>query len=132
MSSPTDPFQYPATPFSRSHGPSGYVNYQSYKPFLRDDFSYRCFFCLTRERWAPSGHEEFSVDHIAPRSLAPERINDYDNLLYAWCSCNRIRQDGRLPLEITDECLANHVEIHADGTIASLTPVGRAIVPKKK
>lgn len=125
---PTDPFQYPDTPFSYAHGPSGYVNYQSFKPFLRDDYSYRCFFCLMRERWAPQGHEEFSVDHVEPQSIAPTRINDYNNLLYACCSCNRIRQATPLPLDIMDECFADHIEVDAGGGIAPLTPTGRALI----
>lgn len=128
MTLPTEPFRYANTPFSYAHGPSGYVNYQSFKPFLRDDFSYRCFFCLTRERWAPQGHEEFSVDHVQPQSIAPERMNDYNNLLYACCSCNRIRQASPLPLDITDECLADHVEVDADGSIAARTATGRALI----
>ncbi len=38
----TDPFSYPNRPHVRRHGPRGYANYESYRPWLRDEFSFRC------------------------------------------------------------------------------------------
>jgi hypothetical protein len=49
----TQIFQYPRQAHVRRHGPLGYVNYQSYKPWLRDEFEFRCVYCLWRERWRP-------------------------------------------------------------------------------
>ena len=40
------PFAYPTTPHTRRHGPRGYKNYKEYKPFLRDEFAFRCVYCL--------------------------------------------------------------------------------------
>jgi hypothetical protein len=42
-------FTYPAEPHLRRHGPQGYVDAASYRPWLRDDFAFRCVYCLFRE-----------------------------------------------------------------------------------
>jgi len=60
----TNAFQYPSQPLIRKHGPQGYRVYESFKPWLRDDFSFRCVYCLCRERWFPDGEAAFSVDHM--------------------------------------------------------------------
>jgi hypothetical protein len=60
------PFAYPVTAHERRHSPAGYVDYQNYKPWLRDEFTFRCVYCLERERWYPSGAAAFSVDHVVP------------------------------------------------------------------
>src|SRR5437868_6664315 len=85
-------FRYPMRPHERRHGPQGYEDYQSYKPWLRDEFSFRCTYCLCREAWFPNGDDSFSVDHFTPRTADPERATDYDNLVYACCQCNRLKQ----------------------------------------
>jgi hypothetical protein len=46
-------FVYPTTPYSRRHGPLGYTDYKVFKPWLRDEFSFYCVFCLVRERLVP-------------------------------------------------------------------------------
>jgi hypothetical protein len=45
------PFDYPAVPLVRSHGPLGYSDYESYRAWLRDEFAFRCVYCLSREQW---------------------------------------------------------------------------------
>ena len=40
-------FDYPAPQEKRRHGPSGYRNYESYRPWLRDEFDFRCVYCLS-------------------------------------------------------------------------------------
>ena len=35
-------FEYTHTIHSRRHGPLGYLNYSSYRPWLRDEFQFRC------------------------------------------------------------------------------------------
>ena len=86
-------FEYPAAPHSRRHGPRGYGNYESYKPWLRDEFTFTCAYCLVREQWQRGGHRHFSVEHIAPQSTFPQRTTDYTNLLYSCVDCNSLRQD---------------------------------------
>ena len=45
------PFAYPALPHIRRHGPQGYNDTESFRPWLRAEFMFRCVFCLVRERW---------------------------------------------------------------------------------
>jgi 5-methylcytosine-specific restriction endonuclease McrA len=37
----------------------------------------------------------FSVDHLWPRTTHPERLCDYDNLVYACCQCNALKEEAR-------------------------------------
>ncbi len=117
-------FQYPSRPHERRHGPLGYRHYESYKPWLRDEFVFRCVYCLCRERWFPDGDDHFSVDHLHPQSLAPERRTDFDNLAYACCQCNAAKQDCDWLLNPCDEALAAHLAVLADGPIRGLTTAG--------
>jgi HNH endonuclease len=117
-------FHYPDTPLPRRHGPRGYLRYEAYKPWLRDEFLFRCVYCLCRERWVPGGDESFSVDHFLPQSVVPERRTDYDNLVYACCSCNSSKQDYEGVLDPSREPVGNHLQVGADGTIHGLTPQG--------
>ena len=59
MTSPASVFDYPSAPHVRHHGPQGYLDYKHYKPRLRDDFSFRCVYCLCRETWFPDGEAYF-------------------------------------------------------------------------
>src|SRR5713101_4457496 len=64
------PFIFADAPHVRKHGPGGYERYQTYKDWLRDEFTFRCVYCLERERWYPSGHAGFGVDHVKPKGVA--------------------------------------------------------------
>ena len=119
---------YPTTAHSRRHGPRGYTEARAYKPWLRDEFSFRCVYCLIRERWRPDGQEDFAVDHITPQSVDSSRIHDYDNLCYTCCSCNRNRQDAVLPFDLERDSLAQHVEFALDGTAEPLSAEGRFLI----
>lgn len=70
-------FEYPSAAVSRHHGPSGYVDWASYKPWLRDEFLFRCVYCLSRERWKPEGQDAFSVDHVVPQSTKTARADPH-------------------------------------------------------
>ncbi len=120
--------RYPTTAHARRHGPRGYTEFRAYKPWLRDEFIFRCVYCLTRERWRPDGSEDFAVDHISPQSVDPSRVHDYDNLCYACCSCNRNRQDTLLPFDLERDSLAQHVEFASDGTAEPLSAEGRFLI----
>jgi hypothetical protein len=120
-------FAYSDRPHARRHGPRGYKAYQQYKPWLRDEFGFRCVYCLFRERWDPEGKAGFSIDHTMPLSLDPNRICDYDNLLFACSMCNSFKQDLLLP----DPCataFAEHLRVNDDGTIAAIGSIGKRIV----
>src|SRR5580698_3361654 len=117
-------FDYPNLPHKRRHGPRGYRSYESYKPWLRDEFYFRCNYCLCRERWFPDGDDHFGVDHLEPQSRMPERRTDYDNLVYACCRCNAAKQDCNWLPNLFDQPLSKHLQVLEDGTIQGLTPQG--------
>lgn len=122
-------FAYPREPHVRRHGPRGYTDYTSFKPWLRDEFVFRCVYCLFRERWFPSGEATFSVDHVEPQVSAPERVCDYTNLVYACLTCNSSKRDQRLP----DPCAIGYAAlllVRVDGQINGVTPDGQAMIDK--
>lgn len=118
-------FAYSAAPYVRRHSPAGYANYEAYKPWLRDEFCFRCAYCLVRERWFSSGSDIFSVEHIRPRSADPTLAEDYGNLLYACLRCNSARRDQTV-LNPCAVAFADHMRVHKNGEIEPLTPEGRS------
>jgi hypothetical protein len=118
------PFTYPAAPHARRHGPVGYAEYQTYKPFLRDEFAFRCVYCLVRERWYPNDADSFGADHFVPKVLNPERATDYDNLVYACNRCNSSKHKAALLLDPTGVCLGDHLRVLEKGEIKGLTNEG--------
>jgi hypothetical protein len=120
-------FAYPAAAHVRRHGPQGYAEYGYYKPWLRDDFAFRCVYCLWRERWEKDGAAIFSIDHVAAQSVAPKLICDYENLVYACMACNSSKQATALP-DPCAESFAVHLRIREDGTVEGLTPKGDRMV----
>lgn len=121
-------FVYPCAVYERRHGPLGYLDYRDYKPWLRDEFQFRCVYCLCRERWFPNGDEAFSVDHVQPQSVAARLVCNYDNLVYACCHCNSAKRNVT---DIPDPCsqpYGKHLDVLDDGTIRGLTVVGRDLI----
>jgi hypothetical protein len=92
----TSPFDYPPRPHIRKHGPRGYARRAGYRRWLRDEFSFRCVYCLIREQWGLV-RGIFGVEHFQPIAQYPELGNDYDNLLYACTSCNLAKADIVVP-----------------------------------
>jgi hypothetical protein len=129
VSSPvTTVFDYPSVALVRRHGPQGYLDYKHYKPWLRDDFSFRCVYCLCRETWFPDGEAFFGCDHVCPRSRAPQQLATYDDLVYACCVCNTWKKDFPETLDFSAVAFAEHLEAQADGTIRALTLRGQALI----
>ncbi len=123
------PFDYPVAPITRKHGPGGYVDYASYKPWLRDEFAFRCVYCLDRERWYPNGHASFGVDHVLPKGH-PEYEHlacCYANLVYACNRCNSAKQD-RILLDPDSDAFGQHLRVDEEGEIFGLTKAGRALI----
>ena len=109
------PFLYPPEPRERLHGPEGYPRYQSYRDWLRDEFLFRCAYCLKRERWGQI-RRAFDLDHFVPQSALPKLTLSYDNLVYACAACNSAK--GFLRLLNPLLCLfADVVQVHEDGSI---------------
>src|SRR5438309_556550 len=90
----SEPYAYPQEPHQRRHGPTGYASYESYRPWLEDDFAFRCVYCLKRMVWAPT--DIWAIDHVIPQDEADHLINDYENLLLACQCCNRQKSFHRL------------------------------------
>jgi hypothetical protein len=89
-------FIYAPEPHQRKHGPTGYPNYKEYKPWLRDEFTFRCVYCMERELWYPDRDASFSADHVEPQKDAPLRVCDYTNLVYSCTRCNSYKRRVRL------------------------------------
>jgi HNH endonuclease len=121
------PFAYPVAAHKRRHAPAGYMDYQNYKSWLRDEFTFRCVYCLERERWYPSREAAFSVDHVVPQVVDPARICDYENLVYACLRCNSNKQDVILP-DPTRVRLSECLSIDDDGTISALNADGSDMI----
>src|SRR5436189_4195959 len=116
-------FDYSPTPHLRRHGPRGYTDVDSFRPWLRDEFDFRCVYCLLREQWGRT-RGTFELDHFLPVALHPGGERTYDNLLYACARCNGAKGVRRLP----DPCQvlsAGQVEVHEDGTIEGRTKAVR-------
>lgn|ERR1035437_4071089 len=66
----------------------GYPRYGMYRNWLRDEFVFTCIYCLRRETWGTL-RRDWELDHFVPKSIRPELMLDYDNLVYACSTCNR-------------------------------------------
>jgi hypothetical protein len=99
-----------------------------YKPWLRDEFSFRCFYCLWRERWEADGHHGFGVEHIEPQAVSPELRTAYDNIVYACHTCNSTRRDIPLPIDPANDPLGLHLQVVADGAVRPLSETGEKLV----
>ena len=80
------PYRYPTQARRRRHGPAGYKDYRDYRPWLEDEFLFRCVYCLKRQKWART--DIWTVDHLIPQVDAPELECEYDNLVLTCQRCN--------------------------------------------
>jgi len=120
------PFIYPPTPHVRRHGPQGYADYARYLPWLRDEFAFRCVFCLRRQQWGRAA-AELEVDHFQAVAQRPELDTAYANLLLACRICNVLKADRTVP----DPCLAltaATVTVDLNGTIRGHTTEARRLI----
>lgn len=125
----SQPFDYPARPHLRRHSPPEFKAYKRYKDYLRDEFKFRCVYCLVREKWLGSDHF-FSVEHYHPKSKSPSRIVDYSNLLYACMDCNRAKGASIFPADVHPEenPYGRHLKIESSGVVQGLSPEGVFII----
>lgn len=119
-------FEFPTTPHLRRHGPVGYKNYGSYRDWLRDEFKFRCVFCLHREQWyGRSG--TFDIEHFVPVAINPNGKCEYHNLLYACRTCNSAKQDI---ISVPDPCIiafGDCLQIQRTGEVAPLNADGKRL-----
>ena len=120
------PFRYPMKPHVRRHGPQGYPRYDRYREWLRDEFDFRCVYCLRRESWTQL-KAEFDLDHLLPRALRPDLETSYDNLVYSCHTCNLAKGAHLVPdphVHIYGKC----VRVNADGTVSPLNEEGEILI----
>ena len=112
-----EPFHYPATTHVRRHGPKGYSSPAGFRPWVRDEFAFRCVYCLCREAWSRVPGM-YGIEHFQPVAHRPELVTEYDNLLYACAACNTIKRAEDVP-DPLDVLTAAGVEIRADGALVA-------------
>jgi hypothetical protein len=120
------PFRYPPALRERRHGPQGYSNLESFRPWLRDEFAFRCGYCLMREQWGKV-RGVFDLEHFVPVSHDSDRQRDYGNLVYACASCNSAKHDKciRAPYWALN---GSDVSVLGDGRIDARTNAAGEII----
>src|SRR5260370_11823691 len=122
-------FEYPTKPHIRRHGPGGYLDYESYRDWVRDEFMLRCVYCLQREQWYDRG-ATFHIEHFMPVAEDPNGKLEYTNLLYACATCNTAKLGI---LGVPDPCIvafATCVSIGNDGQMEAHNEAGESLVKK--
>lgn len=122
----TSPFRYPTAPLLRKHGPQGYSSYAHLRPWLRDEFDFRCIYCLKREQWCFQLND-FELDHQVAQSIAPELCREYTNLVYACHNCNHRKGNRWLPSP-DKVAYGSCVEVLADGRIVARNDDGVRLI----
>jgi hypothetical protein len=123
----TDAFTY-LSRRDRRHGPGGYASYETYRRWLRDEFTFRCVYCLNREEWGRLACE-FDLDHFQPQATRPDLVTEYENLVYACHTCN-LRKSAGATFEPENWLTKEMVRVFPDGRIEGLSPESRAIIAK--
>ncbi len=108
-------FRYPEYRNQRRHGPEGYENYGSYRPWLRDEFDFRCVYCLKRESLG-SLTGEFELDHFHPQWIRPDLSINYHNLVYACARCNAVKGIKSIP-DPFRVLVSNRMIVRQDGIV---------------
>lgn len=121
-------FDYPRSVHVRRHAPAGYKDYRAYKAWLRDEFGFRCVYCLFREMfWPPGGENKFGIDHIKNRGDHPDLACSYDNLVYACNTCNSLK-GSRALIDPCSTAFADHMRVSSSGRIRALTLDGGRLI----
>lgn len=121
-------FDYPAHPLERKHCPLGYANYASFRPWLRDEFSFRCIYCLIREQWGRVTGE-FDVDHFVAQATDPDQVTAYDNLVYSCSRCNLIKSAQKVPDPMAALIVGN-LQIQPDGSLEYYSDDAESLILK--
>jgi hypothetical protein len=83
-----DPVQKP----HRNYSGKELKDYKNYKNALEQDFYSRCGYTFCQQDWF-GGKNNFQIDHFKPKSLHPELITKYSNLVYACSYVNRAKSN---------------------------------------
>lgn len=105
------------------------MGYEEYRDWLRDEFAFRCVYCLRRETWGRITGR-FHIDHFRPVATAPTLTTVYDNLLYAFDTCNLVKRAVIVPDPLT-ELVHGSVTVHPeDGRLEAHTVEAKRLVRK--
>ena len=104
----------------------GYADYSSYRPWLRDEFSFRCVYCLIREQWSRTSGV-FDIEHFLPVINNANLSLEYDNMLYACTTCNNSKGSRKVsdPLLILT---SPNVRVGEDGIMHTTTPEAARLI----
>jgi hypothetical protein len=117
---------FPTSPHVRRHGPYG-LTYDKYKDWVRDEFQFRCVYCLHREKWCKDGWRLFQLDHVIAQTTDEAKKHIYENIVYSCGSCNWTKRERPLP----DPCsVAFHgfYRFEPDGSVTPLNSAGEKYV----
>jgi hypothetical protein len=120
------PFLYPVAPLTRRHGPRGYKDYESYRDWLRDEFAFRCVYCLRRETWGPV-KAEFDIDHHLPRTARADLTTSYGNLFYCCHRCNLSKGSRTVP-DPGRAAVSACMRVLPDGGVEALNQQGLILI----
>lgn len=113
----TAPFAYPPAAHIRRHQPRGYLDVGSYLAWLRDEFCFRCVYCLRREQWDVA--TKLHIDHFLPTAQFPEKSTEYDNLFYACSRCNLLKGSQAVS-NPTQHLLSSAVQVAEHGELVTV------------
>ncbi len=120
----------------RQLNPGPFTKYQSYKPYLRKEFLYRCAYCTLHEGDAGAGGVwHYCVEHFRPKKKFPELLCVYSNLYYAcpfcnttknetWPSDKHIEQGFYFVDPCKEDLYVDHTEEQDDGRLTHKTNAG--------
>ena len=112
----------------RIHGPRGYAQCEPYRPWLRDEFAFRCAYCLSREQWGRVTGE-FALDHFVPQKARANQATTYDNLVYSCARCNLTKSAQYVP-DPTVTLTGRNVGVHPDGVLQGHSDDARRLILK--
>lgn len=119
-------FAYPHQPGGRLHGPQGYNHHEAYRDWLRDEFSFRCAYCLMRETWL-RGKSGFQIDHCIPQVQDRACLLDYDNLVYTCPWCNQAKAGVSVP-NPAEVSYGKALLVKEDGVIEANNDLGLILI----
>lgn len=110
-------------------------HYADAREILEEDFHFLCGYCGKNGKIM---HQKFHIDHFVPKSLDPDRENDYYNLVLACPKCNlsksnkwptrdiNVPNDGNIGfVDPATEQFEEHIERNSEGFVVGITNVGK-------
>jgi hypothetical protein len=119
-------FAYPEQASERRHRPQGYAHYEAYRDWLRDEFAFRCAFCLMRETWL-RGKRGFQIDHCIPLAQDPSRVLNYENPVYTCPWCNQAKAGVPVP-NPTEVSYGSALFVNSDGVVEARNNLGVVLI----